>query len=573
MRACKCPNCGSNLNFDEIDREYVFCQYCGAKIDLMDQRSIHTEHIVDDARIKNADSIHRVVDIFASPFEERKRKKQEEAARQKQAEEEAKKRQEEASEAFGELMGGLGIAFAALVHQIQKHPKHTLIAFVLIIAICAAHSSVHAANTRKAAEEADRIASSHIAMGEVQYPEEARSSGDYRNLYKELRDAGFTNITLVPAGDLIIGYFNSENDIIEITVDGAPAFNKGEWYPSDIPIVISYHSYTKEVSSSSQNNNTTVTQKNQESIAAAKSTAQEKVQSAKDAASKVTDDTVSQIAPESTSISADTLSAASEAAKIPYDACYIIRLDNYSEYYAIHYDSNTVRHFTTKSNSSIQIGKIIKGSLKTGMTVRFSEDSSRDIVMTSDSERDKSIIVTYPDNSNVNFVKTSTSAVHTVLLSNLHDGWTGSRSVSSSSTTYKPEVASSVSVSSVSKPEPSVHYTPSHKNTIYDEAYCLRNSQYANYYLISYQDKIVRSFAYGNGSKEAYVGHITGGSKTKGLTVHYNYENGWDETIRIDGIYMILTDPDGATFTFTLSPLSPVRDIYKSNNYKDIPET
>ena len=67
-------------------------------------------------------------------------------------------------------------------------------------------------------------------------------------------------------------------------------------------------------------------------------------------------------------------------------------------------------------------------------------------------------------------------------------------------------------------------------------AYGQRFSEYTNYCLISYQDKIVRFFSYGNGSKEAYVGHITGGSKSSGLTVHYNYDNGWDETIKIVGI-------------------------------------
>ena len=89
MRACKCPNCGSNLAFDDNGREYIFCQFCGTKIDLMDQRTVHTEHIVDDAKIKNAESIHRIVNIFASPFEDYRKKKQDKAEQEAREAEEA----------------------------------------------------------------------------------------------------------------------------------------------------------------------------------------------------------------------------------------------------------------------------------------------------------------------------------------------------------------------------------------------------------------------------------------------------------------------------------------------------
>lgn len=93
MRACKCPNCGANLNFDETPNNYVFCQYCGTKIDLLDQRTMHTEHIIDDAKIKeseakmkNAESMSRIVNIFAAPVEEKQRQAEFERQRQLEAE-------------------------------------------------------------------------------------------------------------------------------------------------------------------------------------------------------------------------------------------------------------------------------------------------------------------------------------------------------------------------------------------------------------------------------------------------------------------------------------------------------
>ena len=49
----KCPACGSDLNL-ETDRDYAFCQYCGAKL-LREENRIVIEHIdrkIDEAEIK-----------------------------------------------------------------------------------------------------------------------------------------------------------------------------------------------------------------------------------------------------------------------------------------------------------------------------------------------------------------------------------------------------------------------------------------------------------------------------------------------------------------------------------------
>lgn len=231
MRVCKCPNCGSNLNFDD-GREYIFCQYCGAKIDLMDQRTVHTEHIVDDAKVKNAESIHRIVDIFVSPFEEHKRKRQEKEAQEaREAEEaaEAARIQEEQNREDTEKFKAASLAaFVWCIQFVRRHKEETIAALIAATLLLALFSASARKDASKKAREAELVASSHIAMGEIQFPKDVSSYGDYRNTYKTLRDAGFTNITLDPAGDLIIGYFDKENDIIEITVDGAPSYNQGD---------------------------------------------------------------------------------------------------------------------------------------------------------------------------------------------------------------------------------------------------------------------------------------------------------------------------------------------------------
>lgn len=257
MRACKCPNCGANLTFDD-GREYAFCQFCGAKIDLMDQRTMHTEHIIDEAKIKeseakakNADSIHRVVDVFVSPFEERKRKKQEQEARirefeeqtrirQKELEEQMHARQKESREAFGKFMGGLGVGLAHCVYYLITHPKQAIIILACVLTIGAGSSYIKNINT-----------SARIEAGEVQYPKISSTYTDYRDVRKALRDAGFKNISAIPVHDLDSYQTYRVNEIIEMTVDGAPTPTVGEWYDAYTPIVIKYHVIKSNTTSSS----------------------------------------------------------------------------------------------------------------------------------------------------------------------------------------------------------------------------------------------------------------------------------------------------------------------------------
>lgn len=58
MRTCTCPNCSASLEIDDSNRDFAFCQYCGAKIMLDDYRS--TQRIVDEAAIKRAEVEHDI---------------------------------------------------------------------------------------------------------------------------------------------------------------------------------------------------------------------------------------------------------------------------------------------------------------------------------------------------------------------------------------------------------------------------------------------------------------------------------------------------------------------------------
>ena len=92
MNTIACPKCGKTLTISDPSRAVVFCEYCGTKINfnvnvnLNYSKSEHTERIIDEAKIKNAENVNRVIGVFAAPFEAHQKAK------------EAEKRQEEAWE-------------------------------------------------------------------------------------------------------------------------------------------------------------------------------------------------------------------------------------------------------------------------------------------------------------------------------------------------------------------------------------------------------------------------------------------------------------------------------------------
>ena len=57
-RTVKCPSCGADLTVKDDNRDFMFCEFCGTKIDLIDQRIEH--RIVDEARIIEAETERQI---------------------------------------------------------------------------------------------------------------------------------------------------------------------------------------------------------------------------------------------------------------------------------------------------------------------------------------------------------------------------------------------------------------------------------------------------------------------------------------------------------------------------------
>ena len=102
MWSAKCPKCGAKILLEDANAKVVQCASCGAQVSVNINvnynysKSEHTEHIVDDAKIKQAQNVDRVINLFASPIEEhRAKKKAEEERIQREAEEAERIRKEQ----------------------------------------------------------------------------------------------------------------------------------------------------------------------------------------------------------------------------------------------------------------------------------------------------------------------------------------------------------------------------------------------------------------------------------------------------------------------------------------------
>ncbi len=267
-----CPACGAQLLAE--NQNQVICPCCGAKVKIKINvnynysKSEHIERIVDEAKSKNADNLSRVINIFATPVEEyraakdHQRRMEEQQQRmieenlreaQRQSYENAQRRVERARARNEELSRKWNACEKKILKYCRTHQKETLIGIAICVVLLAFGFSAaanHANNSRAlAAHQAElarlkdeEIAASHLAMGEVKMPDFSEDD-DARDVIKALKDAGFTNVVDQPKHDLILGNKHSQYELIEVTVDGAPSFTKGEWYQLDTEIVVSYHDY------------------------------------------------------------------------------------------------------------------------------------------------------------------------------------------------------------------------------------------------------------------------------------------------------------------------------------------
>lgn len=537
MATITCPECGKKLHITDSRRDFAFCEYCGAKIEIAPfvRNAAEPSEPAEPAEKRDcghtaADVAYRLVDAFASPFEERRTKKRaEEERKQREAEAAERKKQEQQAReeadarAYAEYRSAqnekyarqVGKSVAKAINYYRANTKKCLIAggLVLVLLISAGvsssnskqHAQKQAAHSAELARlEEERVANSHLAMGEVMMPVISDYS-DYRNVVKQLKDAGFINVTAEGKGDMILGIFETENDVIEVTVDGAPDFKEETWYPMDIPIVILYHSFYSSNSSSDSSQETAVAETTEEEL------------------------------------------------------CYGAESSEYSECYWVMPSSGIVRYFLKAPDSYAAgiTGRITSGNAKSGYKVHFNYLNGWDETIT---VTDDGLQVTRSDGTDGSYTIPRTSdfiqSSYDGPVSDIPEGVDMNQYVEEQMAAYGIEASSDTTEQSSSTASKS---TSGEEDTAL--GYVMNTGSYRVYYYIDFANHEVYYFAHGNGDETAMRAKIVSGSFKDGITIHFSYDRGWDEQISFSKYDMSLTDGNGYTYSFSKAPTGAVKQI------------
>lgn len=260
-----CPECKKQLAVSDPARKFAICPYCGAQVRLNINvnynfnysKSEHTEHIVDEAKIKNADNVNRVIGIFATPFEERRAQKdherQMEENQQRMLENYMRDQQqclqEEKRVRKEKIMSGQYSFKEMLVDLMQSQQVKAILFFCIGVAILLGslawgehEDKLKAHQAELDALEQEKCAAAHLAMNQAQIPE-FDFTIDARTFVRDLKSRGFVNVSSEAVQDLVFGIGSKEYEIIEVLVDGAPDYSSTAWYPTDTDIVVRYHAY------------------------------------------------------------------------------------------------------------------------------------------------------------------------------------------------------------------------------------------------------------------------------------------------------------------------------------------
>jgi endogenous inhibitor of DNA gyrase (YacG/DUF329 family) len=234
MRACKCPECGAEIEIDDINRDFGFCQYCGAKIALDDYRS--TQRFVDEARVKEAE------------------------VRMKELEMEEHENQVGKNNATKAFKVAAIVAVVGVIFMVAFDSSFGLIGLYMIrvaafIALFGVWLSISGktksdiisgiVNIRKINVEGDSSKTQKTDMAKFSSEAYNYSDKPYSVVEEAVSSCGFTNIKLLNMHDLTTGLLKKPGTVETVTIDGkTPNWNK--WYDKSARIVISYHGFPSD---------------------------------------------------------------------------------------------------------------------------------------------------------------------------------------------------------------------------------------------------------------------------------------------------------------------------------------
>ena len=224
MRTCNCPNCNANLTIDDQNREFAFCQYCGAKIMLDDYRS--TQLIIDEAKLKQAE-VDREIRLKELKIKEAQINQ---------------KNQLRKILTYIWIGSIFAVALLCLVVWAIGGESGGLFAFCCLFYVGGpvvgggAHLIFKVMPEKESEKEM-------VRNGGIRFPRNLGelSEQNYVTIQQKLLSAGFRNVTCANMHDVTLGLLQKPGMVESITVNGENVVSGGKIYMPDVPIVITYH--------------------------------------------------------------------------------------------------------------------------------------------------------------------------------------------------------------------------------------------------------------------------------------------------------------------------------------------
>lgn len=90
--------------------------------------------------------------------------------------------------------------------------------------------------------------SSNKHEGEAKTPSgsSVQKGRDYQSVVDDFVKKGFINIKTEALDDLITGWLTKDGEVESVSVDGDEGYSADVWYPNDVEVVITYHTFAEE---------------------------------------------------------------------------------------------------------------------------------------------------------------------------------------------------------------------------------------------------------------------------------------------------------------------------------------
>ena len=207
-----CTQCGAPLEVDP-KWETAVCPHCDTP--FLVSKGIN-QYNVEHANIKaNTVQVHKkgTVEATLSYIEKRREEKRE--AERKEAERLAKLAAEKREKRRSWL---------------KRNGLKTVLISLLSIIVLTVTITVSLSTSRKG-KIGVGISSTELLKNNYSFAEQV------------LRQAGFSDITLLPDPDLVLGLFNSDGQVKSVSIASKTSFSSMSYFKPDDPIIITYHTY------------------------------------------------------------------------------------------------------------------------------------------------------------------------------------------------------------------------------------------------------------------------------------------------------------------------------------------